>query len=105
VSAEALQRKNPPRIAADGFWAKQFTLNKTPWLTGPVKRISNFLSTGCVKTIVHQRAKRASRLARAEHRAARADPSGCQSRHRSEVVELAFGLHAVYRAIDHRWRR
>jgi hypothetical protein len=40
------RRKNPPRIAADGFCAKQFTLNKTPWLTGPVKRCSIFLSTG-----------------------------------------------------------
>jgi hypothetical protein len=34
----APQRKNPSRIAADGFWAKQITLNKTPRLTGPVKR-------------------------------------------------------------------
>jgi hypothetical protein len=42
----APQRKNPPRIAADGFWAQQITLNKTPPLTGPVKRGSFFLSTG-----------------------------------------------------------
>jgi hypothetical protein len=28
-----------------GFQAKQFTLNKTSWLTGPVKRVSNFFST------------------------------------------------------------
>jgi hypothetical protein len=41
-----LQRKNPPRIAADGFWAKQVTLNKAPWLTGPVKRGLDYLSTG-----------------------------------------------------------
>jgi hypothetical protein len=40
------RRKNPPRIAADGFWAKQITLIKTPPLTGPVKRGSIFLSTG-----------------------------------------------------------
>jgi hypothetical protein len=32
--------QNPPRMAADGFWAKQFTLNKAPWLSGPVKRTS-----------------------------------------------------------------
>ena len=54
------QRKNPPRIAADGFWAKQFTLNKTPWLTGPVKQTSKYLSTGLVRMVerklgVHQR--------------------------------------------------
>jgi hypothetical protein len=40
----APQRKNPPRKAADGFWAKQITLNKTPWLTGPVKRTGGRLS-------------------------------------------------------------
>jgi hypothetical protein len=40
-----LQRKNPPRSAADGFWAKQNTLNIAPWLTGPVNRGSDFLST------------------------------------------------------------
>ena len=32
------QRKNPPRISADGSWARQLTLIKTPCLTGPVKR-------------------------------------------------------------------
>jgi hypothetical protein len=46
----ALQRKNPPRISADGFWARQMTLNKTPQLTGPVNRGSIFLSTGGGKT-------------------------------------------------------
>jgi hypothetical protein len=35
------QRKNPPRISADGFWAKQLTLTKTPRRTGPVKPSSN----------------------------------------------------------------
>jgi hypothetical protein len=45
-SRPASQRKNPPRIGAGGFWTKQITLNKTPWLTGPVKRRSDFLSTG-----------------------------------------------------------
>jgi hypothetical protein len=33
-----LQRKNPPRISADGFQAKQFTFTKTHHETGPVKR-------------------------------------------------------------------
>jgi hypothetical protein len=33
--------QNPPRIAADGFWAKQFTFTKTPRQTGPVKPNSN----------------------------------------------------------------
>jgi hypothetical protein len=33
-----LQRKNPPRISADGFQAKQFTVTKTHHETGPVKR-------------------------------------------------------------------
>jgi hypothetical protein len=44
-SLAAAQRKNPPRMAAGGFQAKQITLNKTPWLTGPVNRRSDFLST------------------------------------------------------------
>jgi hypothetical protein len=44
-SLAAAQRKNPPRIAAGGFQAKQITLIKAPWLTGPVNRSSDFLST------------------------------------------------------------
>src|SRR5258708_16493826 len=32
-------------ILRGGFWTKQFTLNETPRLTGPVKRRSKFLST------------------------------------------------------------
>jgi hypothetical protein len=32
------KRKNPPRISADGFRAKQLTLRKTPPFNGPVKR-------------------------------------------------------------------
>jgi hypothetical protein len=44
-SLAAAQRKNPPRMAAGGFQAKQITLNKTPWFTGPVNRRSDFLST------------------------------------------------------------
>jgi hypothetical protein len=39
-------QQNPSRMAADGFWAEQSTLNKTPRFTGPVKRASDFLSTG-----------------------------------------------------------
>jgi hypothetical protein len=34
------QRKNPPRISAGGFLARQLTLNKTPYFAGPVKRRS-----------------------------------------------------------------
>jgi hypothetical protein len=42
------QRKNPPRISADGSWARQFTLNKTPCFTGPVNRSTIFFSTGAL---------------------------------------------------------
>jgi hypothetical protein len=45
-SAERMpQRKNPPRISADGFRAEQFTLDKTPCFTGPVKQSSNLFCT------------------------------------------------------------
>jgi hypothetical protein len=44
-SLAAAQRKNPPRMAAGGFQAKQITLMSAPWLTGPVNRSSDFLST------------------------------------------------------------
>jgi hypothetical protein len=40
------QRKNPPRMAAGGFWAEQLTVTKTPYRTGPVNRKLRFLSTG-----------------------------------------------------------
>jgi hypothetical protein len=38
--------KNPPRMAAGGFWAEQLTVKKTPYRTGPVNRKLRFLSTG-----------------------------------------------------------
>jgi hypothetical protein len=44
-SLAAAQRKNPPRMAAGGFQAKQITLTSAPWLTGPVNRSADFLST------------------------------------------------------------
>jgi hypothetical protein len=40
------KRKNPPRMAAGGFWAEEPTVKKTPDRTGPVKRKLRFLSTG-----------------------------------------------------------
>jgi hypothetical protein len=45
----AMNAKNPPRMAADGFWARRLILMKTPLLTGPVKRGAIFLSTGCAQ--------------------------------------------------------
>src|SRR5882757_3671789 len=44
-SLAAAQRKNPPRMDAGGFQAKQITLTSAPWLTGPVNRSADFLST------------------------------------------------------------
>jgi hypothetical protein len=38
--------KNPPRMAAGGFWAEEPTVKKTPYSTGPVNRKMRFLSTG-----------------------------------------------------------
>jgi hypothetical protein len=41
--------KNPPRMAAGGFWADELTVTKTPHRTGPVNRKLRFLSTGSVE--------------------------------------------------------
>jgi antitoxin HigA-1 len=38
--------KNPPRMAAGGFWAEEPTVTRTPYRTGPVNRKLRFLSTG-----------------------------------------------------------
>jgi hypothetical protein len=38
--------KNPPRMAAGGFWAEEPTVVKTPYRSGPVNRKLRFLSTG-----------------------------------------------------------
>jgi hypothetical protein len=35
--SEDPESKNPPRISASGFRAQQFSLDKTPYFTGPVK--------------------------------------------------------------------
>jgi hypothetical protein len=47
LSSSAPKCKNPPRMAAGGFWAEQLTLTKTPHWTGPVNRKLRFLSTSC----------------------------------------------------------
>jgi hypothetical protein len=54
--------KNPPRISADGFWARRMSLNKAPPFTGPVNRGSTFLSTGGGKllSLKIRRSKRSS---------------------------------------------
>jgi hypothetical protein len=40
------ERKTRRAFLRTGFQAQQLTLNKTPWLTGPVKRSSKYFSTG-----------------------------------------------------------
>jgi hypothetical protein len=46
ILAAALHKKTRRAWAADGFWAEQLTLNKTPRFTGPLNRVPDFLSTG-----------------------------------------------------------
>jgi hypothetical protein len=55
-------RKNPPRISADGFRAKQFTLNKTPCLTGPVNEDRSIFPQLCKRSAVGYSMSRSQRI-------------------------------------------
>jgi hypothetical protein len=58
------KRKNPPRMAAGGFWAEQISLTRTPCLTGPVNRHADDLSTAVDRHAGHDAAACTAVIAR-----------------------------------------